>query len=638
MRLSRPVFLALSIATLSCAEERLQRRAPRANLTVYATGQAYDTFDDATLTIDLGKVPVFATKWAIFLIDNPTQVPLQVEAVEYTASTGQRWGTPVWIELEDVRKPERPLTTSGPGAPFVVPPFGKTLLGLPYAPLEEGAHAATAALRSNAANAAVVTMTVNATAVFEGAPDVEVQYGPFVGPLSEHCTDTNADTVPDTCVIPGSQALDMGNIGLDSQGTAQLTIRNKAECPIYLGVDACTLCSLSILKRPDLQNIGFDFKPGTNDLGYFQFYGSTTTPFDIRQRNVTEECDETGEVRLLLTFNAPATEGDFQTVIVIESNDPDEPAIEIPVRAGARNAPVAIAEFRALDPDNPSAPYTDPGSIAPLDRVYFDGRKSYDPRACPACSLDPSSPDCAAEHASTSDCDIETYRWEVISFPAGLDPNDFQPQGADSAFFSFWLPLAGPYTVRLTVFNGDGIQSGDTVNARVEFTAIPGSRMHVQLTWDDSSNDQDLHLWYLPETEQLCNQPWDCFFSNKMPVWFASAAAGDGPNPRLDIDDTNGLGPENINIDDPQPSTYRIVVHYWADYADSSPTRNTVRVFLNGLQVAEYRRTLSDQTMWLVGDIAWNANGTGTVTPYPSDAAGQVGTVLPFPNEDCSAW
>ena len=133
----------------------------------------------------------------------------------------------------------------------------------------------------------------------------------------------------------------------------------------------------------------------------------------------------------------------------------------------------------------------------------------------------------------------------------------------------------------------------------------------------------------------ITDEPWDCYFFNQEPVWFSSDPVATGSNPRLDIDDTNGLGPENTNIDDPEPGTYRIAVHYWRG---SAPTRNTVRVFLNGLQVAEYRRTLNDQQKWLVADIKWGEGGTGTLTPYPSDVNGQIGTLSDFPTSSCGAF
>jgi len=59
-------------------------------------------------------------------------------------------------------------------------------------------------------------------------------------------------------------------------------------------------------------------------------------------------------------------------------------------------------------------------------------------------------------------------------------------------------------------------------------------------------------------------------------------------------------------------------VHYFDDYntGASIPTRNTVRIYLNGVQAAEYRRTLeTDKAIWAVADVIWQEDGTGIVSP-----------------------
>jgi hypothetical protein len=165
--------------------------------------------------------------------------------------------------------------------------------------------------------------------------------------------------------------------------------------------------------------------------------------------------------------------------------------------------------------------------------------------------------------------------------------------------------------------------------------------LHVQLVWDNVTNDQDVHLTFADQDDRLCNIPWDCHFHNREPVWFAGDVAGEGPNPRLDIDDTNGLGPENINIDSPEPGVYRVYVHYFEDWtgAGIAPTRNTVRIYLNGLQVSEYRRTLSaKKAIWAVADIVWLADGTSFVTPFPSDVSGQIGAVSSLDSCESPGW
>ena len=177
------------------------------------------------------------------------------------------------------------------------------------------------------------------------------------------------------------------------------------------------------------------------------------------------------------------------------------------------------------------------------------------------------------------------------------------------------------------------IQSGDTEQARLEFDVVYGYGVNVELGWDSPTNDQDLHMMHLAQSNVMCSEPWDCYFGNKEPQWFSTSPSGSGPNPRLDIDDVTGLGPENINIDSPVPGSYRVAIHYWGG---SLATRNTVRIYLNGVQVGEYRRILRDEQAWLVADITWTAENLGYVVPYPSDTAGEVGAVSSFPTSQCS--
>jgi hypothetical protein len=697
------VCLSLVVAFAACSTEKLVAHAPKLNIDVYTAGQSYVAFDNTVSSIDLGEVPVSGTKWAIFQLSNPTQVPLKIDAVYATTSVGVRWQEAHWLDLELLQKDaannprvlEKPFDTSAAGRKFYdctlehalcqvtapscsggqvpavyngcgveciepsatienkttwgctteIPAFGVYLMGIAYQPLETGDHSVTVELHSNAATASIKSVSVTGKAVFTGGPDLEVSYnrGAYNGPAAEDCA-------TEGCVIPNQNALDFGNIGLGGTGTAMLLIKNAAQCQAFLGVDPCTLCALTIDKDPAVYNIGIGFKAGTNNDGVFAFGSSTRVPFDLLQRNVNLDdsgrpiCPDAinpsraaeGVVSLPIVFSAPMTEGAYQTTLVIESTDPAKPVLEIPIVAYSRNAPLAVAKLRDIDPLNPGAPHSDPANIQPLNRVYLDGRLSYDPEVCPACGS-PSDPSCISQRAASANgkCGIGSYAWTVVEYPVGTDPGMFQHQGADSALYSFWLPLAGHYVVALTVLNDAGIASGDTTDSKVDFDVIPGSRIHVQLTWDDPTNDQDLHLMKLPDAAELCDQPWDCYFANKTPVWFSNDAEAEGSNPRLDIDDTNGLGPENTNIDDPEPGTYRVAIHYWRGTA---ATRNTVRIFLNGLQVAEYRRTLNNAHKWLVADIKWNENGTGVLIPYPPDVDGQVGAVSSFPTSSCGGF
>ena len=474
MRMAWPVGLVFALS--ACSDEVLQSLNPELVITAYTNGQSYSIVDNDNRFIDLGVVPVHASKWAIFELSNPTGQLLTVKSIKYTSTFGGVWDAPI---VEPEPGPRFQQTTD---LDFTIAPAAKALLRIRYAPTaptEIQQHEVAAVIESDAANGTSQTVTVKADSIFTGEPDIEVEYGTYRGPAREDCVDVDEDGTIDGCTIPASNALDFGNIGLGGQGSVRLVLRNRAECTPFEGVDRCGICTLSL--RPDEMRANVGIALVDNDDGFFDFQGSIATPVDIRQASV--DCSATGEVRLLLTFNAPASEGIHEARILIESTDRDEPLIEIPVRGSARNAPVAIADFRTFDAAHPSEPYTDPTAIRPLERVYFDGRRSFD-------TIDPTNPALLA-----------AWEWEVIEAPSGADRGRFAFHGEETSLFDFWLPIAGHYVVGLTVWNTAMLQSGDTPESRVEFDVVPGSRLHVQLTWDDPTNDQDLHLTDLSQTK-----------------------------------------------------------------------------------------------------------------------------------------
>lgn len=587
------VFVAGLFQSAGCSDDQFIRRQAQLGVSPYTEGQLYASYDIDTRTIDLGEVPIYSRKKAIFHLENTTTEELQIKSVVYDSVEGEKW--------QDAIFPGR-LGGGKDG-----------YLEIIYAPSAEGDHLLKAHIESNGRNPRV-DVIVKAKGVFKGAPDIEVGYEGYTGgPLVSNC-----DASTGTCIIPDANALKFGNIGVGASGSARLVIRNTATCQAYPGAEACTSCALILDKDPAHQNIGVGFKAGTNDQGYFSFAGSTGMPRTIWQRDLS--CDNSrdgglnGPVALVINFQAPQQEGEYHTTIVVESNDADESVVEIPVIAYVRNAPIAVAELRELDTHNPSAPWSDPNNLLVLNRVYLDGSGSYDPR-------DPTNPSLITE-----------YDWSITSAPEGVNPADYAFQGQGSKFFSFWAPLAGDYVIKLEVQNRDGLRSGATEHSSVTIHVIPGSRLHIELTWDDPTNDQDLHFTHASVSDTLCSRS-DCYWTNcnandaNRPIWFNQDPAGVGANPRLDIDDTNGLGPENTNIDNPQPGTYRIYVHYWGG-SGSRATRDTIRIWLNGLLEAEYRRTLSSvNAVWAVADITWQANGVGIATPYPRDNPNEIGAV-----------
>jgi hypothetical protein len=101
---------------------------------------------------------------------------------------------------------------------------------------------------------------------------------------------------------------------------------------------------------------------------------------------------------------------------------------------------------------------------------------------------------------------------------------------------------------------------------------VPDKDLHIQLVWttpddpdetDMTGTDLDLHLRH-PDANGGWNSDagqFDCYFANKTPDWGAQLDPAD--NPTLDIDDTNGAGPENINLAHPEAITYDVAALYF---------------------------------------------------------------------------
>lgn len=72
----------------------------------------------------------------------------------------------------------------------------------------------------------------------------------------------------------------------------------------------------------------------------------------------------------------------------------------------------------------------------------------------------------------------------------------------------------------------------------------------------------------------------DVSFANRYPDWFSAGRADD---PRLDLDDVRGFGPEAITLNEPEDGVYEVAVHYCEDYSTEEPAVVTVKVYVKGV-------------------------------------------------------
>ena len=274
-----------------------------------------------------------------------------------------------------------------------------------------------------------------------------------------------------------------------------------------------------------------------------------------------------GEQPVIVQY-APATADGDNGQLVFPSDDPDEGPITVVLLGNGGG-----------DAEYPVAAIDCPGTADPPEWVGLDGGASDDPSG-----LLPLS-----------------YEWTLTERPSGSQTGLTYDDTVTTAFFA---DLAGDYEARLVVANAAGVRS---VPAICPIAAVPSEELHVELTWDTSRADIDLHL--REDGYELFDQPHDVTWCNTNPNWGASGGADD---PSLDLDDRSGFGPENINLEAPGDGRYDIAVHYYEGNGDGLVTA-TVRVYAFGELVDELSRSLSYNDVWEVGQVAWPAGTVGRV-------------------------
>jgi Big-like domain-containing protein/putative metal-binding protein len=205
-------------------------------------------------------------------------------------------------------------------------------------------------------------------------------------------------------------------------------------------------------------------------------------------------------------------------------------------------------------------------------------------------------------------------RWSLISAPFG---SDIALSPLDATMTHIHPLLAGDYVVRYTVLGANY----EFNSCESTLTAATDDDLRVELLWNPDTpeafdhSDVDLHLLH-PDATAWQSPPLDCFYANTHPRWDSDASLDD--DPRLDIDDTNGRGPENINIK-AIPSAqigrpYRVGVHYYSDHG-FGPSQVYLTIFCNRAVKQTYGPvTLQNDQIWRVADVAFMANKDCAVT------------------------
>jgi hypothetical protein len=188
-----------------------------------------------------------------------------------------------------------------------------------------------------------------------------------------------------------------------------------------------------------------------------------------------------------------------------------------------------------------------------------------------------------------------SYRWAWVSVPRG---STVATPLAGQTTASITPDVVGNYVAELVVTNDLGY---DSAPCRATATADADRDLWVEMYWDNAE-DVDLHL--LRNNGTFASQQ-DCFFDNCIGglSWDAPGIADD---PFLDLDDTTGVGPENINIDQPAANRYTVLIHDHPFRQYQGANNVTVNVYVYGrLEFQDVRTVTGEGDRVEVVEIDW---------------------------------
>ena len=238
------------------------------------------------------------------------------------------------------------------------------------------------------------------------------------------------------------------------------------------------------------------------------------------------------------------------------------------------------------------------------------------------------------------------YKWTVKQPPGSL--KGFSPSNSLQNP-TFQPDAAGEYMFCLEVTDDKGQILCPQVCKTV--LVVPDKAVHVELLWATPADpdqtdsgpaagaDMDLHFAnYLAKSgadldcdgtgDPWFSNPFDCFWFNPDPQWGASNTAIQD-DPTLDLDDTDGAGPENLSLETPEgtvelPHHYSIGAHYWHDHGYGISFATMTVYLLGAVALKVEKVAMNPLDMWYVAKLNWPNTLTGGALP-PLDVCYQSG-------------
>ncbi|MEE2902645.1 MAG: choice-of-anchor D domain-containing protein [Myxococcota bacterium] len=158
-------------------------------------------------------------------------------------------------------------------------------------------------------------------------------------------------------------------------------------------------------------------------------------------------------------------------------------------------------------------------------------------------------------------------------------------------------------TLRLNYNGSTGVTNLDIpLTAEVVPPPPTATAISLILRWDTAMTDIDLHL-VRPGGTPFDVSGDDCYYANKNPDW--NILNDNTDDPFLDVDDIDGNGPEEINLQSTAPGRYEVYVHYFNDRF-SGPSTASVDIFIAGQMVSSVSQSIICNDLWHVGTIDWD--------------------------------
>ncbi len=277
--------------------------------------------------------------------------------------------------------------------------------------------------------------------------------------------------------------------------------------------------------------------------------------------------------------------------LTLTTSDPTQSTATVRLEGTGTQQSCPTAEAKARV-ENSGDPLTDNINTIPLKTVAFDSSQSV-----------------------SGGPPIRGYEWTIVTRPVNSSARLSDNMAASPTLF---LDLAGTYVVDLRVRTIAGQSS--CMADRVRIVARPDKDVSIQLVWDTPADpDQtdisgtDLDLHYKKQSAAWNSMSGgDVYWNYPALDWGVTGNPSDDPS--LDIDDTDGLGPENINHSNVPDGTYNIGVYYY-DTKGFGASYATVRVFVRGVLNYEFRDKYMEKefNFWHVVDLS-ASNGMLTTT------------------------